>query len=73
MSKNKLAFIGGSGIYNLDIFTDVKEHDLKSAFGKPSSKIVEANMGNPAFLAPEQLTSPCNWFPPLIISLSMFN
>ena len=44
MSKNKLAFIGGSGIYNLDILTDVKEHDLKSAFGKPSSKIIEGKI-----------------------------
>ena len=46
MSKNKLAFIGGSGIYNLDIFTDLKEHDLKSAFGKPSSKIVEGKIND---------------------------
>ena len=46
MSKNKLAFIGGSGIYNLDILTDVKEHDLKSAFGKPSSKIVEGKIND---------------------------
>ena len=40
MLKNKLAFIGGSGIYNLDILEDVKEHDI-IAFGKPSSKIIE--------------------------------
>ena len=44
MSKNKLAFIGGSGIYNLDILTDIKEHDLKSAFGNPSSKIIEGKI-----------------------------
>ena len=44
MSKNKLAFIGGSGIYNLNILTDVKEHDLKSAFGEPSSKIIEGKI-----------------------------
>ena len=46
MSKNKLAFIGGSGIYNLDILTDIKEHDLKSAFGKPSSKIIEGKIND---------------------------
>ena len=46
MSKNKLAFIGGSGIYNLDILTDVKEHDLKSAFGEPSSKIIEGKIND---------------------------
>ena len=46
MSNNKLAFIGGSGIYNLDILQDVKEHDLESAFGKPSSKIIQGNINN---------------------------
>jgi len=42
--NKKLAFIGGSGIYNLDILTDVVEHDLVSSFGKPSSKIIEGNI-----------------------------
>ena len=46
MLKNKLAFIGGSGIYNLDILQDVKEHDVDSAFGKPSSKIIEGKINN---------------------------
>ena len=46
MLKNKLAFIGGSGIYNLDILNDVKEHDLESKFGKPSSKIIEGKINN---------------------------
>ena len=46
MLKNKLAFIGGSGIYNLDILQDVKEHELDSAFGKPSSKIIEGKINN---------------------------
>jgi len=44
MSKNKLAFIGGSGIYDLDILKDVVEHDLVSSFGKPSSKIIEGKI-----------------------------
>tara|TARA_Y100000590_G_scaffold205973_1_gene233494 strand:+ start:872 stop:1765 length:894 start_codon:yes stop_codon:yes gene_type:complete len=44
MSKNKLAFIGGSGIYDLDILKDVVEHDLISPFGKPSSKIIEGKI-----------------------------
>ena len=44
MKKNKLAFIGGSGIYNLDILKDVVEHDLISPFGKPSSKIIEGKI-----------------------------
>ena len=46
MSKNKLAFIGGSGIYNLDILNEVKEYDLDSEFGKPSSKIIEGKINN---------------------------
>ena len=46
MSKNKLAFIGGSGIYNLDILKEVVEHDLVSPFGKPSSKIIEGKINS---------------------------
>ena len=46
MLKNKLAFIGGSGIYNLDILQDMKEHDIDSTFGKPSSKIIEGKINN---------------------------
>ena len=38
MNSNKLAFIGGSGIYKLDILKEVVEHDVVSSFGKPSSK-----------------------------------
>jgi len=44
MQKNKLAFIGGSGIYKLDILKDIIEHDLISSFGKPSSKIIEGKI-----------------------------
>ncbi len=44
MQKNKLAFIGGSGIYNLDILKDIVEHDLISSFGNPSSKIIEGKI-----------------------------
>ena len=46
MQKNKLAFIGGSGIYNLDIFEKIIEHDIVSVFGKPSSKIIEGKINN---------------------------
>ena len=46
MQKNKLAFIGGSGIYNLDIFEKIVEHDIVSVFGKPSSKIIEGKINN---------------------------
>tara|TARA_Y100000588_G_C13306173_1_gene523671 strand:- start:33 stop:236 length:204 start_codon:yes stop_codon:yes gene_type:complete len=48
--NKKLAFIGGSGIYKLDILTDVVEHDLVSSFGNPSSKIIEGRInGNLIF------------------------
>ena len=50
MNLNKLAFIGGSGIYKLDILNEVIEHDIVSSFGKPSSKIVEGKLnGNSIF------------------------
>ncbi len=45
MNSNKLAFIGGSGIYNLDILTEVVEHNIVSSFGQPSSKILEGKIG----------------------------
>ena len=46
MLNKKLAFIGGSGIYNLDILKDVIEHDLVSSFGNPSSKIIEGKIND---------------------------
>ena len=50
MNSNKLAFIGGSGIYKLDILNEVIEHDIVSSFGKPSSKILEGKInGNSIF------------------------
>ena len=50
MTSNKLAFIGGSGIYNLDILNEVIEHDLTSSFGNPSSRILEGKInGNTIF------------------------
>ena len=50
MNSNKLAFIGGSGIYKLDILNEVIEHDIVSSFGKPSSKILEGKVnGNSIF------------------------
>ena len=45
MTSKKLAFIGGSGIYNLDILNEVVEHDIISSFGQPSSKILEGKIG----------------------------
>ena len=54
MNSNKLAFIGGSGIYKLDILNKVVEHDLFSSFGQPSSKILEGKInGNSICVLPE--------------------
>ena len=50
MSLNKLAFIGGSGIYNLDILNEVVAHDIVSSFGQPSSNHMR-NVGNVKALA----------------------
>ena len=43
---NKLGFIGGSGIYNLEFLTNVKEHKLSSSFGNPSGSIIEGKINN---------------------------
>lgn len=36
----KLAVIGGSGLYSMPELKNVEEHDISTAFGKPSSSIV---------------------------------
>jgi len=43
---DKLGFIGGSGIYNLEFLTNVKEHKLNSSFGSPSGSIIEGKINN---------------------------
>ena len=44
--NDKLGFIGGSGIYNLEFLTNVKEHKLSSSFGSPSGSIIEGKINN---------------------------
>ena len=36
-----LAFIGGSGLYNLDFLENSRLLDLNSSWGNPSNKIIE--------------------------------
>ncbi|MDR2772850.1 MAG: S-methyl-5'-thioadenosine phosphorylase [Elusimicrobiota bacterium] len=36
----KIAFIGGSGLYEIEGFEDVVEKDIDTPFGKPSDKII---------------------------------
>jgi 5'-methylthioadenosine phosphorylase len=38
---SKIAIIGGSGLYNVDGFDVIKEHDVDTPFGKTSDKIIE--------------------------------
>ncbi len=40
LEQVKLAVIGGSGLYNIEALTDVKEYQLKTPFGEPSDAIV---------------------------------
>ena len=48
--SNCLGFIGGSGLYNLDFLENIKYHDLTSAMGTPSDKIIEGKLsGNTIF------------------------
>jgi len=41
---NRLGFIGGSGLYDLNFLKNIKHHNLTSSFGKPSSQIIEGSI-----------------------------
>ncbi len=41
-----IGIIGGSGLYEMDGLTDVKERAVKTPFGDPSDAIVEGHLGN---------------------------
>jgi 5'-methylthioadenosine phosphorylase len=43
MTTNKLAIIGGSGLYDVEGFKDRELLDLKTPWGKPSDKILKTN------------------------------
>jgi len=46
MANNKLAIIGGSGLYNVEEFKERELLDLNTPWGKPSDKILKANYKN---------------------------
>ena len=46
MIKNKLAIIGGSGLYDIEDFKDRESLDINTAWGKPSDKILKATYHN---------------------------
>ena len=41
MTTNKLAIIGGSGLYDVEEFKDRELIDLQTPWGKPSDKILK--------------------------------
>ena len=43
MANNKLAIIGGSGLYDVEEFKDRETLDVSTPWGKPSDLILKAN------------------------------
>lgn len=51
--EKKIAFIGGSGIYQLDEVENVREHQIETPYGKPSDAIIETKLsGISAYFLP---------------------
>ncbi|PKH47896.1 methylthioadenosine phosphorylase, partial [Dehalococcoides mccartyi] len=40
----KIGVIGGTGLYDIEGLTDIREHTLDTPFGKPSDIIVTGNL-----------------------------
>jgi 5'-methylthioadenosine phosphorylase len=40
LEQVKLAVMGGSGLYNIEALTDVKEYKVKTPFGDPSDAVI---------------------------------
>lgn len=53
MEKPLIGVLGGSGLYQMDFLTDVKEHVIDTPFGQPSDVVVTGNVAGTAvaFLA----------------------
>ena len=49
MSKIRIGVIGGSGVYNMEGVTLIKEHRVTTPFGAPSSEIMEFQIENASF------------------------
>jgi 5'-methylthioadenosine phosphorylase len=45
MENNRIGIIGGSGLYELDSLTDVREEVVSTPFGEPSDKLTIARLG----------------------------
>ena len=46
MANNKLAIIGGSGLYDVEEFKERELLDLNTPWGKPSDQILKTNYNN---------------------------
>ncbi len=46
---NKIGVIGGSGVYNIEGFQVVAEHEVETPFGKPSGKVLELEVAGHQF------------------------
>ena len=46
MANNKLAIIGGSGLYDVEEFKEREFLDLSTPWGKPSDKILKTSFNN---------------------------
>ena len=46
MTTNKLAIIGGSGLYDVEEFKNRELIDLKTPWGKPSDRILKTHYNN---------------------------
>ena len=50
MANNKLAIIGGSGLYDVEDFKDRELINLSTPWGKPSDQIIKTNYNNKVFI-----------------------
>ena len=46
MTTNKLAIIGGSGLYDVEEFKNRELLDINTSWGKPSDHILKTNYNN---------------------------
>jgi len=49
MNKQQIGIIGGSGVYNIEGVEIVKEHEVQTPFGAPSSPVIEAKLEGVTF------------------------
>ena len=50
MANNKLAIIGGSGLYDVEEFKDREMLSIDTAWGKPSDQILKTKYNNNGYI-----------------------